>query len=125
MVNILRNISQNRLDKKIKKQDIQETFALAWQTIYPGMTMFYQKQGYAFVHNPIMKLYYVEDLTDNKASCFGRVGLDTHESSCINPNTIYFSQATSDHVGITVRYKTNVMPKEIYSTLKIDPEIKK
>jgi hypothetical protein len=40
MANILQNISQNRENKKITKDDVKYAVAAAYLSIYPGKTMY-------------------------------------------------------------------------------------
>jgi hypothetical protein len=63
MANIIQNISQKRAQAattseertnllKIKQKDLKYAMALAYQTIYPGITMFKQGSGFEFGHRP-------------------------------------------------------------------------
>lgn len=127
IVNMIQNISQKRSDKKLKREDISNIFALACQTIYPGTTMFVQEKGFEFAHTPLFKLYYVQGLNGNKASCKWRIGADSYALTYNNPDLLNncYTYASTDSAGSSVRYKTEVIPSEIYPTLKIDSGVNK
>ena len=120
MVNILQNISQNREDQKIKKDDLKRAFALAWQTVYPGKTMFGAKTVFSFGHVPLVEIYYVTSSEEGKASCEWRNGMSTREAKT-SVSQISCSNYTTKHAASSVRFLKNVDPSKIYKSLKITP----
>lgn len=60
MANIIQNISQKRENKKITAEDLGYAVALAYQTIYPGTTMFWKSNGLPLVHVPHPTICYVK-----------------------------------------------------------------
>jgi len=124
MANIIQNISQKRSDKRIYLPDLRKAFALAWQTVYPGKTLFKTGSGWPLAHIPHMMVYFVtKDNDSNTASVKWKVRLMTYAQT-EPPSNIYASEFSSDHGSSTVRYKTGVSSNQIYPSLKIDTEPK-
>jgi len=117
--NMIQNISQNRTDKKITKKDLWHIHRLSWLNLYPGDTMFLNKNSkFSMDHRPITAIFYVKNVGDGKASCVWYVWLrgntiDTAEYTTNNLTTMKLS---------TVNYLTNVSPEKIYPTLKMDSD---
>ena len=117
MANMIQNISQNREDKSVKLKDIARISYLAWLSVYPGNTRFWQGSDEIrhFGHIGQTMIYYVQANNDGTASCrwrlFGRNDTINH----------YLAVYYTDNKGSPVRYKTNVAPSEIYPSLKIEP----
>ncbi len=70
-VNMIQNISQKRAKEattaeeretlfKVSKKDLLHIHTLAWQTVYPGLTIFRKNSVYPLNHKPITSTYYVE-----------------------------------------------------------------
>ena len=122
MANIIQNISQNRSDKRIYLPDLKRAFALAWQTVYPGVTMFKQGSGYPFAHMPHFFIYYVtKDDNASTVSCRWMSRVCTYNKTA-PPSNVETAKYTSNHSCSIVRYKTNSAPSNIYSSLKMGSE---
>ncbi len=123
MANILQNISQKRSDKKITKNDLKYATVLAYQTLYPGLTMYYKGSGYPFSHKPHASVYYITEGTNaSTASCRWYERISSLSAS--SPNSMWEQERNSDHCSSLIRYKSNVSPSQIYSSLKINSEAK-
>lgn len=120
MVNILQNISQNRTDKKINKNDIKYAASLAHLTIYPGKTMYADgkrgKYSHELSHMPFFFIHYVRALSGGKASVLWSYYCFCY--SAVDPTGWQVDVNSSTYC--VVKRKTNVAPKDIYPTLKID-----
>ena len=116
-VNMLQNISQNRSNKRIKKEDLARIHSLAWQTLYPGKTLFLKDSVYPAGHSPITSMYYVEGLIDGKASCHWRTWTNVKTS----PSDISYTRVKSNDTNSPINYRTNADPSTIYPTLRISP----
>ena len=124
MANIIQNISQKREgeEKKIKFRDVQHAASLSYLTIYPGKTLYADgKRGnysHELSHIPYFFIYYVKGLPEGKASviwsylfyCYG----------AINPTGWVHGKGNVNNNYGVVKHKTNVTPKDIYPTLKIN-----
>ena len=120
MANMIQNISQKRPNKKITKKDLVNIFCLAWQTVYPGMTMFQQSSGYTFGHVPLMQIHYIKGVGNNKASYIYRAAACSMSNT--KPDTLEITLVRKQHSASIVKYLTNTSPSNIYPTLKIDKE---
>ena len=124
IANMIQNISKNRGTdkKKITKEDLERIQCLAWQTVYPGNTMFYINSSYPFGHVPYTHLYYVKEEKDSKASCVFRLSISnaqvTNPSDLISLNRIKVYE--NDFRISRIRFLTNTLPSNIYPTLKIN-----
>ena len=123
LVNIIQNISQKRESKAITCKDIMRAASLAFLTIYPGKTMYADgkrgKFSHEFSHTPYFFIHYVRGLSGGKASV-----LWSYEFACydaVNP-TGWSIHHTGENYNkyCAVKHKTNVAPKDIYPTLKIN-----
>ncbi len=119
--NIIQNISQKRENKKITVNDLKYTVALAYQTIYPGKTMFWQGSGNHFVHIPHPIIYYVKGNNDGTATTVWGKPFWTNDSPVTSPATIKTEAQTSSHDISLINMGTNLQPSQIYQTLKINP----
>jgi len=130
MVNMIQNVSQKRAKEaataeereallKISKNDLKNIFCLAWQTVYPGTTMFGTSPVFPFGHVPLVEIYYITSSEQGQASCEWRLGLST-ENATSKPSQIYANKFTTDHTACKVRFLKNVPPSSIYPTLKIN-----
>ena len=121
MANIIQNISQSRTDKRITANDLRYALTLAYQTIYPGKTMFWQGNGLYFVNVPHPLIYYVKGNSNGTATTvWGRV-FWTSDSPAISPATIRSGTQTTSHDVSQINMGTNLPPSQIYPTLKIEP----
>ena len=123
MANILQNISQKREgnDKKITINDLKYATNLAYQTVYPGKTMFWQGSGLPFVHVPHPIIYYVKGNNNGTATTVWGKPLWTDDSSVVSPATIKDGTQTTSHDVSLINMGTDVQPSQIYPTLKIGP----
>ena len=115
--NMIQNISKNRENPRITKTDLLNIHALAWQTVYPGVTIFRKDSVYPLNHKPITSMYYVRGLSNGKASCIWRTWTRLYES----PSKYGYNSYTNDNPHSAVRYLTETVPANIYPTLKINP----
>ena len=115
-VNMLQNISQNRSNKRIKKEDLARIHTLAWQTLYPGKTLFLKDSVYPAGYSSVTSMYYVEGLSDGKASCRWR----TWTSVKTSPNDISYTCVKNNDTNSPINYRTNADPSTIYPTLNIN-----
>ena len=116
MANMIQNISQKRKDKMVTLRDIGRINFLAWLSVYPEDTRFYQGSSniYHFGHTGQIMIYYVQANDDGTASCRWRLYM-RNDTVGMFPGLYY-----TDNKGSPVRYKTNVAPSEIYPSLKIE-----
>jgi len=127
IANMIQNISKTRsADKrKITKEDLARIHCLAWQTVYPGTTMFYTNSRHPFGHVPYTHLYYVRGEEEGKASCVFRLAVSntgvTKPTDFISKVNVY----KDNHSGSKIRFLTNTLPSNIYPTLKINKGEKK
>lgn len=119
MVSMIQNVSQNRIDKKITRNDLKNITALTYQTLYPGATMYCcsGSRKHVFGHFPHPIIYYVKGLENGNASCIWRMQM--HTGYATNPATIDADIVYKDYDISAVRFKTDVAPSEIYPKLKI------
>ncbi len=122
MANILQNISQKRTNKAITLNDIRYAFALAWQTLYSGKSMYWVNSGHELVHCPIMHIYCVKGTGNGKASCLWRTLTHVNNSVAKSPLTLRCESAQSDHSGSSISYGTDVLATSIHPNLKIDTD---
>ena len=115
--NMIQNISQKRGNLKITKTDLTNIHTLAWQSVYPGVSMFRINSVYPSAHKPITSIYYVKGLDNGKASCIWRTWTRLYES----PSKVGYNSYTDDGLSSSVRFLTNTSPSNIYPTLKINP----
>ena len=131
-VNMIQNISQRRSAEaatseekeellKISKKDLLRIHALAWQTVYPGLTIFRKNSVYPLNHKPITSIYYVEGVDDGKASCIWRTWTRLYESLSKFGYNVY----TEDSSHSAIRFLTETAPENIYPTLKLKKGYKK
>lgn len=123
MVNILQNISQNRTDKKINKDDIKYAASLAHLTIYPGKTMYADgKRGNAsheLSHMPYFFIHYVRASPGGRASVLWSYYCFCYNA--VNPTGWQIGDVTGAYSNYSlVKRKIDADPKDIYSILKID-----
>jgi len=129
MANMIQNISKTRsADKrKITKEDLARIHCLAWQTVYPGTTMFYTNSSYPFGHVPYTHLYYVRGEEEGKASCVFRLYI--YNGNVTKPADIIslgmLDVLKNNHTASKIRFLTNTEPSNIYPTLKINKGEKK
>ena len=121
MVNIIQNISQNRENKRITTNDLKHAMTLAYQTIYPGMTMFWQEQGLYFVNNPHPIIYYVKGNDGGTATTVWGKTLWTGDYRAVSPTKIRTGTETTTHDASLINMGTDLQPSQIYPTLKIQP----
>lgn len=121
MANVLQNISQKRKDKRIKLDDIKYAIALAYQTIYPGKTMYWQNRGMPLVHEPHPMIYYVKGNNDGTATTVWRETFWGGTNKVVSPAKLKYESYTNTHDVSVVNMGTNVQPSQIYPTLKIGP----
>ncbi len=121
--NIIQNISQKRENKKITANDLKYAMTLAYQTVYPGKTMFGQGNGLPFVHVPHPIIYYVKGNQDGTATAVWGTALWTNDIVATrSPETIKTGTLTTSHDLSKIKnVGTNVSPSQIYPTLKIGP----
>lgn len=119
MANIIQNISQKRENKKITAEDLGYAVALAYQTIYPGTTMFWQGNGLPLVHVPHPIIYYVKGNDDGTATTVWAKAFWTNRETDISPTTIQSATQTTTHDLSHINMGTNLTPSQIYPTLKI------
>ena len=119
MANIIQNISQKRDNKKIKLEDLKNAIALAYQTIYPGTTMFWQGSGLYFVHYPHPIICYVKGNSDGSATTVWSKVLWSGESESVSPTTIKSQTLTKTHDISSINMGTNLQPSQIHPNLKI------
>ena len=129
MANMIQNISQKREEnqKKITKEDLAYIHCLAWQTVYPGKTMFYTNfltfSRYPLGHVPYTHIYYVKGEEDGKVSCVFRLAMSntggvTKPSDLISLDKV---NVNKNNFSISkVRFLSNTQPSNIYPTLKIN-----
>lgn len=122
MANIIQNISQKRENKKITINDLKYAMTLAYQTVYPGKTMFWQGSGLPFVHIPHPIIYYVKGNDNGTATTVWGKPLWTNDSSVVSPETIKSGTQTSSHDVSLINMGTDIPPSQIYPTLKIEPK---
>ena len=121
MVNMIQNVSQKRgatdsSKLRITKQDLGNIHRLAWQTMYPGDTMFLGKNSkFPLDHRPLTSIYYVIDTGNGKASCIWRLWLRFDSLDWFG-----YDVRTDDTVESTVNFLTDVSPEKIYPTLKMN-----
>lgn len=125
MVNIIQNMSQKRgasdsTKLKITQTDLAYAFALSHLTMYPGTTMYHSGQGHGSFHLPLANVYYVKGTENGKASCIWRAGVWTSGNSVISPKTLHHDVTRAGVSNSIIKYKSNVLPEEIYSQLKIN-----
>ncbi len=91
--------------------------ALAYHSVYPGQTMFYDGTGcgYELSHRPYMMIFYAKGESGGKASVKWsmRVWNYNDKAPTMRCDTL------SAGWGL-VQFKTNVAPSDIYSSLKIN-----
>lgn len=123
-VNIIQNISQKRDNKAITLKDMKYASALAWLSLYPGMTMYHTDSRAANAHKlssyPWIFVYYVKGEPDGKASVIWL--RYTFPQKSTKPQQIYcnFKTVSQYMNGSIVNWGTNVEPSSIYPTLKIN-----
>ena len=126
MVNMIQNVSIKRGKEdssklRITKQDLWDIHRLAWQTIYPGNTMFLDKNSkFPMDHRPLTAIFYVEDVGNGKASCRWYIWLRGSTTSTAEYTT---SNLTTTKIS-TVNYLTDVSPEKIHPSLKINSKPK-
>ena len=132
MANIIQNISQKRAQSattseeranllRITADDLKYAIALAYQTIYPGTTMFAQEKGYYFVHVPHPMIYYVEGNENGTATTVWRKAFWTTGGTPVSPAKISHETSTYSHDLSKINMGTDLQPSQIYPTLKIGP----
>jgi hypothetical protein len=111
LINILQNMSQNRTDKKIKTIDVWHAMQAAYLSVFSGDSMF--KMGY----RPMIFIYYVKGLPNNKASvCW--------YCHCWNGSTTGISKyvqvyATEDQFRSLIMNYKDANPEDLYKDLHI------
>ncbi len=127
MVNILQNISQGRKtedgkdDRKIKRNDIRRAAALAYLSIYPGKTMYYNgngKRAHDLSHYPLFHIYYVKGLADGKASVIWGQSMHLYGSTPLSGG--FYGVITSTDSDSKVIFGTNISSSIIFPSLKIN-----
>ena len=68
MASMLQNVSQNRTDKTITKNDIRYAISAAYLTVFPGISRFSTNCRSDFGYNPMLWIYYVKGNSDSTAS---------------------------------------------------------
>lgn len=114
MVQIVQAASANRSNKRISLNDLKYAACSAYLTVYPGISMHTPKENY-YVKGfyPECEWFYVKGEANGRASVKWRV----HG----NYSSTQYVQLVlhSDSSSTVVRYRTNVVPSEIYPTLTI------
>ena len=118
MASMLQNVSQNRTDKAITKNDIRHIASAAYLTIFPGITQFTatgKHDGY-LGYNP---MWYVICVKGNENSTASVVWVQRYFScnDAINPETI--NQDSRIDRTITSNLQ-NVEPSRIHPNLKLE-----
>ena len=118
MASMLQNVSQNRTDKEITKNDIRYVASASYLTIFPGTSQFTvadwtSKYGY----NPMLFIFYVKGNSDSTASV---VWAQRYHSCDFARDPSTFEQ-NGDIRRNTVNNLQNVAPSRIYPSLKIEP----
>ncbi|MDR1235407.1 MAG: hypothetical protein LBJ96_00210 [Holosporaceae bacterium] len=119
MAGILQNISQNRENRKITKDDIKHAVAAAYLSIYPGKTMYTTSPNRAPMgHTSNGHLYCVKGLENGKASVVWCV---RWHSAVDSPTPARISIAGErDTLGRSiVNMGSNAVPSKIYPDLRI------
>ncbi len=126
-VNIIQNLSQNREDKKIKlPEDLKYAGSLAWLSMYPGNTMYYNKterSAHDLSHSPGFIIYYVKGVSDGKASVIWNQRLYNYNTTI--PSAWSYGPISSSDTSSKVVRGSNMLPSTIHPLLKIsEGEIK-
>lgn len=125
-VNIIQNISQKRDNKAITLKDMKYASALAWLSLYPGMTMHHSTTDartdhtHELSHYPWHMIYYVKGLAGGKASVMWL--RYTFPQKSTKPAQMYCNSNDANNYmkGSVINRGTNVEPSSIYPTLKIN-----
>ena len=125
MVNIIQNMSQKRRTSdstklKLTQTDLTYAFALSHQTMYPGTIMYYSGKGNGSFHLPLANIYCVKGIENGKASCMWRAGVWASGTSVTSPKKLNHDMTRAGVGNSIIKYKSNVLPEEIYSQLKIN-----
>ncbi len=116
----LQNILSTRESKTITASDIRNINALAWLSVFPGTSMYYQGSGFPLGYTWYTHIYYVKGLADGKASCMTRCYVTGTYSSSRNPSSVSVSILTNTNPGSLISNKQNVHPSAIYPSLTIN-----
>jgi hypothetical protein len=122
MVNILQNISQNRENKRITKNDIRYAIAGAFSTVFPGNTM-YTILPYTWPLGHVCngQLYCVRGNSNGTASILWIIRF---HMAYLSPSPDSIVIETVPHHSL-VNSQSNIAPENIYRHLKIqNTEIK-
>ena len=119
MANMIQNISQKRINKKITKKDLENIHVLAWKTIYPGLSMFLNNSVFPLHHKPCVSVYYVKADNTGKASCVWKIWFVKDKITDVYLQTE--TDKTTDYHISKVKFLTNTFSANIYPTLKINP----
>jgi hypothetical protein len=118
MAGVLQNISQNRVNKRISKNDIKHAVAAAYLSIYPGKTMYTTSKDRAPMgHTSNGHLYCVKGLENGMAS----VAWCVRWHSAVNsPTPAEILISGRDTLGRSIVNMGNgVDPSKIYPDLRI------
>ena len=121
MVNILQNISQNRENKKITINDIKRAASLAFLSVYPGKTMYFngtERSAHDLSHYPKFHIHYVKGLSGGKASGVWARRFRINEG--IKPSGWMYTNMTKTDSDSKVKWGNNLAQSTIYPTLKVD-----
>ena len=66
MINVIQNISQNRVDRRITQRDLNYARYIAGQTYFPGLSQYAVNEGYQMGICPVFFIYCVKGTDHNK-----------------------------------------------------------
>jgi hypothetical protein len=124
VANILQNMSQNRINKKISIADIKFAMIAAYNTVYPAASMFLTAQNKRiYGHFPIGFVVYVKGKADGNADVLWRMqyNFESNSSPQGNANTgLRPASMTASDAASSIKYLTNSPAHLICKDLKIN-----